>query len=259
MGAPKRTWPSAYLPTFSDQRGRTAVPRNRNVGPPVAPVDSGVNHKFPGSLPPGLVINDKGKGKQKETGEPSISVDELVAHTVAMELEEDEEYQEYYGAGVENIFPTAKNATSPTFPPLDRDPIDHTGVGVHVSGVVVKTVVVEDSLWGDPLENLNKKKKKDGDPPLCDYHGRICSKGICKVYEKQLREFQKKKDLQESRNSRNGDGGQNNERGGTRGRFATRPRMLIRGGPLPGRDSGPRPPTDGDLRYTYTPRASRPI
>lgn len=244
-----------HLPTCS----RTAVPRNKNVGPPVTSVSSGVNHKSPGSLPPNLVTNDKGKGKQKETGEPSLSVDELVAHTVAMGLEEEEdkEYQEYYGAGMESAL-TAEIATSPTIPPFDHDPIDHTGVGVHASGVVINPVVVKDSLWGDPLENINKKRRKEDDVPLCEFHGRVCSRGICKVYEKQLREYQKKqKDSKEPQKWRNGNGSQSNERGGTRGRGTMRGRVtLLRGSPLPGRDFGPRGPADGKWDYTYPPQVS---
>lgn len=255
-------WTSAYLLAFSGQRGRAAAPRNSQVGPPVVPVNSGVNVKSPGSLPPNLVTNDKGKGKQKESGEPSISVDELVAHTIAMNLEdeEDKDYQEYYGAGMESALDSIGTVTSPTFPSLDHDLIDHTGVGVHVSGVTVKPVVVEDSLWGDPLENINKKQKKDDGVPLCEFHGKVCSKGICKVYEKQLREYNKKqKDLQ-PRDRRKENDGQNNGGGGTRDRGALRgSRMLLRGGPPPGRDSGPRPSTDGNSRYTYRLQVSRPI
>ena len=262
FGRPNKTWPGAHLLAFSDQRGRTSVPRNGHVGPPVAPVNSGVDHKSPGSLPPGLVINDKGKGKQKETGEPSPTMDELAARALAMELEdEDRDYQEYYGAGMENA---AGSAISPTLPPLVRDPIDHKSVGVHVSGVTVKPVVVEDSLWGDPLEKINKKRRKEDDPPLCDVHGIVCSRGICKVYEKQHREYLKKypKDPPEQgpQNWRDGKGGQNNLRGGTRGRGGTSRRgMLLRGSPLPNREFVARPSADGDSRYTHPPQVSRPI
>ena len=175
-----------------------------------------------------------------------------MAHTVAMDLEdEDKDYQEYYGAGMENASASVEISTSPTLPPIDNDPIDHTGIGVYVSGVTAKPVIVENSLWGDPLENINKKQKKDDDTPLCEFHGEICSRGICKVYEKQLREYQKKqrekeKNSQESRNWRNGNGGRNNGRGGAGDRAVTRGRgMLLRGGPIPGRD-GPRSSTDGD-------------
>jgi hypothetical protein len=201
------------------------------------------------------VINDKGKGKQRETGEPSSSVDELIARTIAMGLEEDEEDQEYYGAGLEN---PVGAATSPTLLPPDFDPIDHNGVGVHAIGVTANPVVVEDSLWGDPLENINKKKRKEDEVPLCDYHGKICSKGICKVYDKQLREYQKKqkekekdkeKDKQEPRNWR--DGGRGGARGRTRGGG-----MPLRG---PERKFEPRPSTDGDLHYPYFPPVSRLI
>lgn len=222
---------------------------------------SGVKLKTPGSLPPGLVINDKGKGKQKETDEtdePSPSADEILAHTIAMGLDgEDEEYQEYYGAGLGDPFASAGVATSPTLPLApDYDPIDHTGVGVHVSGVTVKPVVVEDSLWGDPLENLNKEERKEDEVPLCDFHGKICSKGVCSVYGKQLREYRKQQELKKpkvSRSWRDENGGQSNGRGGPRGHLLRRG-LLLRG---PEREPEPRPSTDGNLRYTTFPRTSR--
>jgi len=240
------------LLSFLDQRGRAAAPRNNNVGPPVPPNQSGVDHKSPGTLPPNLVINGKGKGKEKATNTQSVEVDELVAHTVAMELEDEEEDdQEYYGAGLENVLASAGIATSPALPPPDRDPIDHAGVGVHVSGVSVKPIIVEDSLWGDtPGENKNKKNKdKKEEILLCDYHGKVCSRGICKVYEKQLREQKKLKESQEPKTWRSGTGGPNNGRGGRGGRGVVHGKrgVLLRGTGGPGRDSGPRSPRDGDF------------
>ena len=116
----------------------------------------------------------------------------------ATELDSDEEDQEYYGAGLENDLSLIGITTSPALPPPDHDPIDHNDVGVHVSGVTVKPVAVEDSLWGDPLENMNKKLKKEDDVPLCECHGKVCSRGICRVYEKQLREHRKFKDSHKS-------------------------------------------------------------
>ena len=236
------------------------------MGRPVAPVNSGVNLKSPGTLPPGLATSDKGKGKQKETDEQSNDVDELMARTLEMELNGDDEdpgYQEYYGAGMGNILASAGIATSSTVLPPDFDPIDRNGVGVYASGVTPKPVVVENSLWGDPLENMkNKKPKKEGDVPLCDVHGKICSRGICKVYEKQRREHEKKqKELQKESqgpNWRNGDGAQNNGRSGTRGRGPgpRRGSLLLRGSAEPGKDFGPRSPTDGDLfhaNYSWCP------
>lgn len=241
--------------SFSDQPGRTATPRNNNVGPAVPPNHSGVNRKSPGTLPPNLV-NGKGKGKEKATGGPSLDVDELVAHTIAMDLEgeEEEDEPEYYGAGLENVLASAGIATSPTLPPPDHDLADHTGIGVHVSGVSAKSIVVEDSLWGDPLEERNKSKDKDKDKKkkaievlLCTYHGKVCSRGICKVYEKQLREQkeqQKQRELKELKEtqSRRPDNGRG--RGGIRG---TGGFLLQRGRGRFGKDSGPRFPRDGDF------------
>lgn len=244
---------SANLFPFPDQRGRTAAPRNNNVGPPVLPNSSGVNHKFPGTLPPNLVINGKGKGKGKETVKPSLDVDELVAHTVAMDLEDEEDDQEYYGAGLENVLASAGIAPSPALPTPDYDPIDHTGVGVHVSGVSAADIVVEDSLWGDPLEDRKKKNKskngKDEEVLLCTYHGKVCSRGICKVYEKQLREQKKLKESQEPRDWRSGTGGRNNGRGGRGVARGTRG-MLLRGRGGFGKDPGPRSPRDGNSCHT---------
>ena len=168
---------------------------------------------------------------------------------------EGEEYddQEYYGASLENGLASAGIVTLPALPPPDHDPIDHTGVGVHVSGVITKPHIVEDSLWGDPLEERNKnknKKKNDVEDLLCDYHGKVCSRGICKVYEKQLREQQKKsKDSKESQDRR-GDG-PNRGRGGRGGRGAVRGTrgglQLLSRGRGSGRDSGPRYQRDGDF------------
>jgi hypothetical protein len=215
------------------------VPRNNNVGPMISVNQSGVNRKIPGTLPPNLVTNGKGKGKEKAG--PSLDMDELVAQTIAMDLEHEED-QEYYGAGLENVLASAGIATSAALPPPDHDPIDHNGVGVHVSGVSTKPIVVEDSLWGDPLEN-KKEKTKDEKVLLCDYHGKVCSRGICKVYEKQkqARDQRKKKEEQESRDWRGGAGGRGG-RGVGRG---------ARGRGGRGRDPETRPPRNGDLRHTY--------
>lgn len=248
------------LPLFSDQRGRTPAPRNNNVGPAVPPNHSGVNHKSPGTLPPRLVANGKGKGKEKATDGPSLDADELVARTIAMGLEgegEDDD-PEFYGAGQENILASEGIATSSAPLPLDYDPIDHTGLGVHVTGVSAKVIVVEDSLWGEPLEDKNKtkdkdkdKKKKDDKVLLCTYHGKVCSRGICEVYGKQLREQkeqQKQKELQEAQSRRGSSGGPNNGRGarGNRGNTRGTGRFLLRGRGGLGKDSGPRLPRDGD-------------
>jgi len=255
-------WPSVYLFPFLDQRGRTPAPRNNNVGPPVLPNSSGVNNKSLGTLPPNLVVNGKGKGKgkEKETVKPSLDLDELVAHTVAMDLGEEEDNQEYYGAGLD--LTSAGIVSSPALPPPDHDSIDHSGIGVYVSGVSANPdLVVEDSLWGDPLEDRNKNKdktknKKDEEVLLCEYHGKVCSRGICKVYEKQLREQKKKKlqelkESQESQNWRNGTGGPNNGRGGRGGRGVARGRgTLPRGRGGFGRDPEPRSPRDGDFCHT---------
>jgi len=180
-------------------------------------------------------------------------MDELVAHTVAMDLEDEEEDQEYYGAGLENVLASAGIVTSPALHLPDHDPIDHTGVGVHVSGVSIKDVVVEDSLWGDPMEDKNKPKK-DGGELLCEYHGKVCSRGICKVYEKQLREQQKKsREEQGPQDRRSGTGGPNHERWGRGGRgvvHGTRG-TLLRGRGAFGRNPGPRSPSDGDFSRTY--------
>ena len=180
-----------------------------------------------------------------------------MAHTVAMGLEGEEGDQEYYGAGLENVLSSAGIVSSPAIPLPDHDPIDHTGVGVHVSGVFTKPIVVEDSLWGDPLED---KKKKNGDVLLCDLHGKVCSKGICKVYEKQLREHQKKsKEEKEAQNRRNVTGGPNDGRDARGGRGAGRE---TRGAPPRGRggvwkDSGPRPATDGEFGREFFSREPR--
>ncbi|KAF9650344.1 hypothetical protein BDM02DRAFT_1459447 [Thelephora ganbajun] len=162
---------------------------------------------------------------------------------------EEEEDQEYYGAGMENVLASAGIITSPTLPPPDHGPIDHTGVGVHVSGVSTTPTVVEDSLWGDPLEEMNKRQKKKDEEEvlLCNFHGKVCSRGICKVYEKQLREQRKKlKETQEPQNWRNGTNGPDSGRGGRGGRGGARGTRGIllrgRGGFL--RDSGPRSPRD---------------
>ena len=238
--------------SFSDQPGRTATPRNNSVGPAVPPNHSGVNRKSPGTLPPNLV-NGKGKGKEKATGGPSLDVGELVAHTIAMGLEgeEEEDEPEYCGAGLKIVLPT-----SPTLPPPDHDLVNHTGIGVHVSGVSAKSIVVEDSLWGDPLEERNKSKDKDKDKKkkadevlLCTYHGKVCSRGICKVYEKQLREQkeqQKQRELKEPKESQSWR--PDNGRGGGAGR-GTGGFLLRRRGGF-GKDSGPRFPRDGNLRHT---------
>ena len=320
-----------HLFPFPDQRGRTAAPRNNNVGPPVLPNHSGVSHKFPGTLPPNLVTNGKGKGKERKTATLPFEEDELLAHVISMSLEgeEGEDDQEYYGAGQEfNVFTSEGAASSATLPPpnpvtngkekgkeriavmlpleedellahtiamglegeegeddygaglgLDffapegtassatlpppdlRDPIDHTGVGVHVDGVSAKPVVVEDSLWGDPLEERNKKNKskdKKEEDLLCDYHGKVCSRGICKVYEKQLREQRKLREAKESQNWRGGNGGPNNGRGGRGGRGIPRGRGIpLRGKGGLGRDFGPRSPRDGEFHYTDFFLASR--
>ena len=183
-------------------------------------------------------------------------MDELVARSMAMDLENEEDH-EYYGAGLENVLASAGVATSQAPPLPEHDPIDHTGVGVHVSGVSIQPIVVEDSLWGEPVED--KKKKKD-DVLLCELHGKVCSRGICKVYEKQLREQRKKakeeQDSQkDSQNWRNGTSGPNNGRGGRGGRGAVRG---TRGAPLRGRggfgkDSGPRSPGNGEFCHAYFP------
>jgi len=189
-----------------------------------------------------------------------------VAHTVAMDLEGEEEVQEYYGAGLEDVLASAGIVSSPALPPPGPDPLDHTGVGVHVSGVSAKSIVVKDSLWGDPLEEMNKKRKKDDDTLLCDFHGKVCSRGVCKVYGKQLREQQKKlkelKDSQERQNWRSGNGGPNNGRGGRGGRGAVRGMRGVppRGRGGFGRDSGPRSPRDGDFchaKISQVPRLNR--
>jgi len=315
-----------HLFPFLDQRGRTAAPRNNNVGPPVLPNHSGVSHKSPGTLPPNLVTNGKGKGKEKKTATLPLEEDELLAYTIAMSLngEEGEDDQEYYGAGQEfNVLASAGTASSATLPPhnlvtngqekgkeritvmlpLEEDEllahtvamglegeegeddygaglgldffapegtassatlpppdlgdlIDHTGFGVYVDGVSAKPVVVEDSLWGDPLEERNKNKNKSKDNKeedlLCDYHGKVCSRGICKVYEKQLREQRKLREAKESQNWRGGNGGPNNGRGGRGGRGVTRGTRgtILRGRGGPGRDFGPRSPRDGEFHHT---------
>lgn len=238
---------------FSDQRGRTAAPRNNGVGPAVPPKQSGVNHKSPATLPPNLVTNGKGKGKEKEKDKPFVDMDELVAHTIAMDLRDEEEDQEYYGAGLENVLATAGIVASPAIPTADHAPIDHSGVGVHVSGVSVKPIVVEDSLWGDPVEDKKKENKKEP-VLLCDLHGKVCSRGICKVYNKQYREQQKKlKDEKGPQDWRNGAGSPNDGRG-ERGRGAvrgTRGGTLPRGRGGPGRESGPRSPNHGDFCHVH--------
>jgi len=176
-------------------------------------------------------------------------MDELIARTVAMDLDNEEEVHEYYGAGLENVLASAGIVPSPALQLPEYDPIDHTGVGVHVSGVSIKPIVVEDSLWGDPVED--KKPKKD-DAPLCELHGKVCSRGICKVYEKQkeVREYRKKlKDEQEAQSKRDGNGGPNNWRSGRGSRGTgrgTRGTPLQRIGGLQ-RDPGPRSPTNGEL------------
>lgn len=250
------------------------TPRNNTVGPAVPPNHSGVNHKSPGTLPPNLVANGKGKGKEKAADAPSLDVDELMARTIAMDLggEEGEDDPDYYGAGLEDVLSSAGIATSSALPPPDLDPIDHTGVGVHVTGVSAKVIVVENSLWGKPPEDGNKsedkdkgedkdkdkekgkekekekdKKKKDEKVLLCNYHGKVCSKGICEVYGKQVREQkeqQRQKELQEAKNRRDGP---NNGKGGRGDRGPPRPgSFLLRGRGRFGRDSGPRFPRDGD-------------
>jgi len=192
-----------------------------------------------------------------------------MAHTLAMGLdgvEEDPEYQEYYGAGLGDVLVSVGVAAAPTSPPLDYDPIDYNTVGVLADGVTIKSdaVEVEDSLWGDPLEKINQKLKEGDDAPLCDFHGKICSRGICKIYEKQLREYQKKKkekekESKEPKNWRNGNGGQNNGRGGPWSRGGGRGRAipLLRGS-APGKDKdfGPRSPTDGEFPYESLPEVS---
>ena len=173
-------------------------------------------------------------------------MDELIARTVAMDLENEEDHDEYYGAGLENVLASAGIVPSPALQLPEHDPIDHTGVGVHVSGVSIKPIVVEDSLWGDPVED--KKPKKKDDAPLCELHGKVCSKGICKIYEKQLREHRKKvKDEQESQNKRNGAGGPNNWRSGRGGRGRGTSGTPLRGRGGVQRDPGPRSPTNGEL------------
>ena len=57
----------------------------RRTGCP--PNQSGVDNKFPATLPPNLIINGNGKGKERERNTPSTNMDELVAHTIAMDLE----------------------------------------------------------------------------------------------------------------------------------------------------------------------------
>ena len=182
-------------------------------------------------------------------------MDELVARTIAMDLGDEGEH-EYYGAGLENVLASAGIVTSAALPP-EHDPIDHTGVGVHVSGVSTKPIVVEDSLWGDPMEVEDKKKKKTGNTLLCELHGKVCSRGICKVYEKQKKE-------QDSQDRRNGTGGPNNGRGGRGGRGAVRG---TRGIPPRGRggffkDPGPRSPNNGEFCRGYfygAPRLNRSV
>jgi len=218
---------------------------------------NGVSHKPPGTLSPDIVTSADGKGKRKATALP-LEVDESIAFTFAMgfESEEEDDDQEYYGAGVENILASEGIASSAALPPLDNDMIDHTGVGVYVDGVSAKPVVVEDSLWGDPLEernkNKNKSKNKKEEELLCDYHGKVCSRGICKVYEKQLREQKKLKEAKESQNWRGGKGGPNNGRGerGNRGFTRGTRDMLLRGKGGPGGDFGPRSLRDGEICHT---------
>lgn len=185
---------------------------------------------------------------------PSVDMDELIAHTVAMDLGGEED-QEYYGAGLEDVLASAGIVAS-TAPPLpDHDPIDHTGVGVHVSGVTAKPVVVEDSLWGDPVED-KKKKKKDTVVLLCELHGKVCSRGICKVYEKQFREQKKKsKDEKEAQNWRSGTGGPNSGKDGRGGRGAVRGTrgILPRGREGSGPPPRPRSPSEGDFCCAYFP------
>lgn len=225
------------------------------------PINNGASHKPPGSLPPGLFTKDKGKGKQKETDEPSTAGDGLLAQTIGMELgweDEDPEYQEYYGAGLVDVLASGGISTSPTLPVPYQDPIDHSSIGVYVDGVTANETVVEDSLWGDPLEDINKKLKKEKKAPLCDNHGRVCSKGICKIYEKQLREIReeekkeekKKKELKESQTWRGGNGGQRNGRGGERGRERGG-RPLLRGS-ASGKGHEPSSPTDGGSCHNFS-------
>jgi len=47
------------------------------------------------------------------------------------------------------------------------------------------------SLFGDPFESENKNKRDD-EVLLCEIHGKACPRGICEVYEMQLREQQEK-------------------------------------------------------------------
>jgi len=205
-----------------------------------------------------------------------LEEDEQIAYAVSMGLEgeEGEDDQEYHGAGLLfNVLPSEGTTSSAAPPPpdayLDEDLIDHTGVGVYVDGLIDHTgvgvyvdgvtpnsaVVVKDSLWGDPLEERNKKNKSKNEKEeelLCNYHGKVCSRGICKVYEKQLREQRKSKEAKESQNWRGGKGGPNNGRGERGGRGVARGTrdIPIRGNGGPERDFGPRSPRDGEFRHT---------
>ena len=114
---------------------------------------------------------------------------------------------------------------------------------------MVNTGNFRSTLWGDSLEGENMNKKDD-EVLLCEVHGKACSRGICEVYEIQIREQRKKlKVSQQSLDWQSRTGGPDDERDG-RGDC----RVVGGTGSIPlrgegefGKDSGLRSPTNGDF------------
>ena len=127
------------------------------------------------------------KDERKEGADKQhVDVDGLVEDTIAMDLEGEVDNPRNYGPAPLDIVGRRPIIPSVSAPPLRfRSPIDHAGVGVHVS---TKPAVTEDLLWRDPLEGEGKNK---GGVLLCEVHGRACLEGTCEVYKMQLLEQEK--------------------------------------------------------------------
>ncbi|KAL0955488.1 hypothetical protein HGRIS_001728 [Hohenbuehelia grisea] len=83
--------------------------------------------------------------------------------------------------------------------------------GVESWGVRVGDIEIQDSLWDDEDEEEKKKAQEEKEALICRAHGIICKKGICKDYKRQLRDYEKKKQLKDGqRPETNGHGGSEN-------------------------------------------------
>jgi hypothetical protein len=59
--------------------------------------------------------------------------------------------------------------------------------GVQINQPSISSSVIVDSLWDEPLPEVEEKAL------LCNVHGLVCSKGICSVYSAQLKEAERQK------------------------------------------------------------------